>query len=429
MNIRNFKSVKERRGALEKELGVGLGNIGSFTVDESVAGVRNCENMIGATQVPLGVAGPLIIKSPHSAKAPRGRQNLELNDQHGKDYYIPLATSEGALVASVSRGCKAINESGGAKVNSHRVGATRGPVFKVRDLTENQRLWEYLETHLLELNEIAQKTSSHIKLTKISSQGVGKYRFVRFGFDTQDAMGMNMATIATHKMIQIIETKTAAKCVAVAGNYDVDKKPAWLNFLCNRGIKVWAEVTIPAEVLEKVLKTSAQKIYDVWLAKCMLGSAMSGSMGFNAQYANVVAAMFLSTGQDIAHVCEGSMGITTCEVVKSEIRNSKFEINPNIQKLNSKIKFNDNLKQSLYISVYLPDLMVGTVGGGTGLATQKEALQMLGVSGGDDGKNAQKLAEIIGGAVLAGEISLLASLAEGSLANAHERLGRGKAQV
>jgi len=154
-------------------------------------------------------------------------------------------------------------------------------------------------------------------------------------------------------------------------------------------------------VLRKILKTTAQQIYDVWLSKCIMGSIMSGSMGYNAQYANVVAALFLATGQDIAHVVEGSLGVTTTEV----------------------------RGKSLYISVYLPDLMVGTVGGGTALATQKEALLMLGVFGGDGGNNSELFSRIISCAVLAGELSLLASLSEKTLAKAHINLARGGRQL
>ena len=209
-------------------------------------------------------------------------------------------------------------------------------------------------------------------------------------------MGMNMVTIATQALVSHIEKQLGVRCVSLAGNFDIDKKPSWLNSIENRGMKVWAEVTIPATILHSVLKTTAQKMYDVWLSKCMVGSALSGSMGFNAQYANVIAAIFLATGQDLGHVGEGSIGITTAEVVSSK---------------------------DLYMSVTLPDLMVGIVGGGTGLATQKEALSII------SAKTSQEFAEVVGGAVLAGEISLLASLAEGTLAKAHQKLGRGKVQM
>jgi len=183
--------------------------------------------------------------------------------------------------------------------------------------------------------------------------------------------------------------------LAVAGNFDIDKKPAWLNFINNRGFPVWAEVVLKKEVVETILKTTPEQFFEVWLAKCMIGSAMSGSLGFNSHYANVIAAMFIATGQDPAHVVEGSMGVTTAKVLTNG---------------------------DLYVSVYLPALNIGTVGGGTQLATQQEALQILQVAGEN---NVEKFAELIGGAVLAGEISLLASLSEGSLSDAHRELGRG----
>jgi hydroxymethylglutaryl-CoA reductase (NADPH) len=379
MNLRNYKSVLERRKAIEKQLNVNLKHIGSFTMEEAVASTRNCENMIGAAQIPMGIAGPLSI--------------LGSTIKDLRSYFIPLATTEGALVASVNRGCKAITESGGASVDSYRVGATRGPVFKVANLKESDKLNRFLEEHFADMQTIAKTTSRHLTLTKYLDRGVGRNRFIRFVFDTQDAMGMNMVTIATQKLVEFIETETRARCISLAGNYDVDKKPSWLNVIEGRGIKAWAEVTLPSSVLRSILKTTASKMYDVWLAKCMMGSAMAGSMAFNAQYANVVAAIFLATGQDIAHVVEGSLGITTTEVVNGK---------------------------DLYVSVYLPDLMIGTVGGGTGLATQKEALKIIGVD------NSQTLAEVISGAVLAGEISLLASLSEGTLDSAHQKFARGK---
>lgn len=391
-NLRACKTVADRRIALEKEYGVLLQNIGHFSLDEEAASSRNCENMIGAAQIPMGVAGPLKVK----------RQKVK-GKSEDSEYYIPLATTEGALVASVNRGCKAIAESGGATVDSHRVGATRGPVFKVNNLAESRKLYEFLDVHFNALAAAAERTSHHLTLTKVSSRGVGRYRYVRFVYDTHDAMGLNMVTVATDAAARLIEKETGAQCIALSGNFCVDKKPSWQNFINNRGVKVWAEAILSASVLRDVLKTTAREAYEVWIAKCMIGSAMSGSMGCNAQYANVIAAMFLATGQDPAHVSECSVGITTCEIMN---------------------------EHDLYVSVYLPDLMVGTVGGGTGLATQKEALSLLGVAGGspagEKGKNSQRFAEIVGAAVLAGEISLLASLEEGTLARAHQILARGK---
>jgi hydroxymethylglutaryl-CoA reductase (NADPH) len=276
-----------------------------------------------------------------------------------------------------------------------RIGTTRGPVFKVKNTEDALKLKGFITRYFKTLAAIAAGTSTHLKLLSCSALPIGQYVFVRCYFDTGDAMGMNMVTIATQAMVDRIEKETGISCLTVAGNFDVDKKPAWLNAVGLRGWSVRSEVVVPEEVLKNTLKTSAEKIHEIWLAKCMVGSAASGSMGFNAQYANVVAALFLATGQDAAHVVEGSMGITTTEVRMKD----------------------------LYVSIHIPALMVGTVGGGTNLATQQEALKIMGVAG--TGKVAE-FASVAGGAVLAGEISLLASLAEGSLVRSHEKLARGQ---
>ncbi|OGH20100.1 MAG: hypothetical protein A3D74_03390 [Candidatus Levybacteria bacterium RIFCSPHIGHO2_02_FULL_37_13] len=383
MNLRGFSNVSQRRKALEKSLNIKLPNISHYSLDEKSAASKNCENMVGVAQIPLGVVGPLRVTG----------------EKFNETFFVPLATTEGALVASVNRGCKAVTESGGTITASCRVGATRGPVFYTGNIRNEQRLYEWVKKNEQKLKKAAEGTSKHLKFKKLMFRGLAEYAFIRFAFDTQDAMGMNMATIATEKMIELIEKGTGILCISIAGNFDTDKKPAWINFIENRGYKVWAEATIKKVSAKEILKTSPEKIYDVWLSKNMIGSAMSGSLGFNAHFANIVSAVFIATGQDPAHVVEASMGITTAKITKSG---------------------------DLYFSIYIPALMVGTVGGGTVLATQKEALSIMGIVGGNEGKNSQKLAEIIGGAVLSGELSLLASLAERSLASSHKKLGRGE---
>lgn len=379
-SLREFTSAKERRKYIEETEHVSLPHISRFSFDEDKVVGKNIENLIGSVQIPVGIAGPLKI------------QNLESRAQN---CYIPLATTEGALVASISRGCKVVTESGGVTVFTETAGMTRGPVFYTGSLEKTRAFSLWMKENQLVLKEAAEATSSHLQFLKAEVKKMADCVFVRFVFDTKDAMGMNMATIATQQIVGLIEEKTGAQCIAVAGNYDIDKKPAWLNVINNRGRIVWAEARLKKDAVKAILKTSAQKIFSVWLNKCMLGSAMSGSMGFNAHYANIIAALFLATGQDPAHVVEGSLGITTVRLEGED----------------------------LYISVYLPSILTGTVGGGTALPAQQEALQLLGVAGSGNG---EKFAEIIGGTVLAGELSLLASLAEGSLARAHKELGRGK---
>jgi hydroxymethylglutaryl-CoA reductase (NADPH) len=377
MKLSEFKTREERRIYLEKVLKIKLDNIERSFIDDKSA-VR-CENLIGATSLPLGVVGPLKISSNASAR--KDKQN----------YYIPLATSEGALVASVNRGCKAITLSGGAKVFIEKVGATRGPVYLTKNLEKGFWFVDWLKKNEARIKKAAEKTSKHLKFLKFEGKVVGSYTFVRFYFDTQEAMGMNMVTIATDSINRLIEAETSVVCLSLSGNFCVDKKPAWLNFIDSRGFAAWAEVVIPQKIIKNVLKSNAQDIFEVWLTKCMIGSAMSGSLGFNSHFANMVAAFFAATGQDLAHVVEGSLGITTAKVLDDG---------------------------DLYFSVYLPSLMLGTVGGGTNLKTKKEALSIIGV------KTSTELAEVLVGTVLAGELSLLSSLEEGTLAQAHEKLGR-----
>lgn len=384
-SIKDIKTAAQRRVFLEKELKTTLPSISSYNFSEEEVAGRNIENLIGATQIPLGIAGPLAIHYP-------------LQTTH---YYLPLATTEGALVASIARGCKAITEAGGAIVALNNVGITRGPVFKTKNITHSHDTQRLITKNFLKLQKVARTTSSHLYLTKIETSFVGKNLYCRFYFDTSDAMGMNMATFASQEICVAIEKLTGADLVSLAGNFDIDKKPAWLNFISGRGKQAWAEVTIPKNMVREVLKTTPEKIVEIVRTKQHLGSIMSGSLGFNAHFANIIAALYIATGQDPAHVVEGSLGVTTAEVTESG---------------------------SLYFSIYLPALIIGTVGGGTTLPSQKEALAIL-AGGRTRSLNSAEFAQVIAAAVLAGELSLTASLAEGSLARAHRSLARKKNDV
>lgn len=373
LSLRTFTSAPERRKKIEEIKKVKLENIGK-SLPDSESDIF-CENNIGGISIPLGVAGPFIIA----------------NKINKKNIFIPLATTEGGLVASVNRGFKALESELFVEVD--KVGTTRGPVFYTGSVKKGKDFCKWLKKNESKIKKIAESDSKHTKLEKIDIRLVSTYVFLRLYFNTEDAMGMNMATFATENIAQFIEKETGVSCLSIAGNFDIDKKPAWVNFINNRGMKVWAETVISKKTVEKVLKTSSNKLYETWLAKCMIGSAMSGSLGFNAHYANIVAAFFAATGQDLAHVVEGSMGITIARVLENE---------------------------DLYFSVYLPAVMIGTIGGGTGLLTQTEARKITGAT------NSEELAEILGAGVLAGELSLLASLSEGSLSRAHRKLGRKK---
>lgn len=370
--LRDFKNAADRRHFIESEQNTNLDKISKFSFTEDQVSGKNIENLIGAVQIPLGVAGPILVNH--------------------KNYFLPLATTEGALVASVSRGAKAISESGGANVEVNNVGVTRAPIFKTRGIAHAIEIKTWITANYEKIKQLCEKTSSHLKLKKIDSNFSGKNLFIRFHFDSDQAMGMNMATIATESAVSFIEKETSSKCISLSGNYDVDKKPSWLNFITGRGKRVWAEATIKKLVIESILKTTPEKIVDLVNRKVLTGSIMSGSLGFNAHFANIVAAVFASTGQDLGQVVEGSLGITSAELEENG---------------------------DLYISVYLPSLMLGLVGGGTILPTQKEALSIIGA------ESVLEFAGVVASAVLAGELSLLASQSEGTLAKAHIQLARG----
>ena len=377
------EAVRVRRAFVEGETGTALPAVGSFTIDIDRVVKRNIENMIGTVQVPLGVAGPLRVKGEYADGS----------------YYLPLATTEGALVASVNRGCSLITRAGGADVRIMRDGMTRAPVFAARDVVHAREVVAWVEEHAAEIRETAQSTTRHGEFLEAVTYVAGTNVFIRIEFDTKDAMGMNMVTIAGQKVGEFIERETGARLVATSGNMCTDKKPAAINLVRGRGKTVVAGVRLTDAMVADLLKTNAETLAEVNYRKNLVGSARAASFGFNAQAANVVAATFIACGQDPAHVVEGSTAITTV----------------------------DRVDGGVYVSVTLPSLPVGTVGGGTGVDTQHECLAMLGVAGGGDppGAHAKAFSEIIAAGVLAGELSLLGALAAQHLARAHQEHGRG----
>ena len=376
-----------RRRHVEAETGVDLETVGQYAFDAEAA-EPNIENMIGGAQVPMGVAGPV----PVAGGVADG------------EYYLPLATTEGALVASVNRGLSTIAAAGGAAARVTKNGMTRAPVFRVDGVVDAVATVDWVTENEATLREAAESTTSHGELLGIEPYVVGDAVYLRFAFDTKDAMGMNMVTIATAAACDVVEAETPAELVALSGNLCSDKKPAAINAVEGRGRSVTADVVVPGAVIEERLGTTADGIVEANTRKNLIGSAKAGSLGFNAHAANVVAAAFLATGQDEAHVVEGSNAITTMDARENDEAGSA----------------------DLYASISLASLQVGTVGGGTRLPTQAEALELIGVRGGGDpaGSNADALAEVIAVGALAGELSLLAALSSRHLASAHEELGR-----
>ena len=368
--------MEERRAAAEAFTGATLEEIARGGMDPETAS-KNIENMIGTTQIPLGYAGPVDIHGGYA----QGR------------FLIPLATTEGALIASISRGMSVINDGGGVSVAVFQDAMTRAPVFRVEGVEHAMRVMHWVDTHREEIDNAVSTTTSHGKLIRIEMFPSGRSLSMRFSFQTGDAMGMNMATIASEAVCRLVESETGATLVSVSGNMCSDKKPAAINMIEGRGKTVVAEARIPREVVEGRLHATSEAIVETNYRKNLVGSSMAGTLGANAHAANMVAALYIATGQDPAQVVGGSMAVTTCEDIDGD----------------------------LYIAVRMPAVEVGTVGGGTRLPCQREALSMIGCVG--EGK-AKKLAEIVATTVLAGELSTLAAQAAGQLGAAHARLGR-----
>ncbi|KAI0371286.1 3-hydroxy-3-methylglutaryl-coenzyme A reductase [Pilatotrama ljubarskyi] len=339
-----------------------------------------CENVIGYMPLPLGIAGPLKID--------------------GLMYPIPMATAEGTLVASASRGCKALNAGGGVTTVLTYDGMTRGPAIDFPSIVRaaEAKAWIESEEGYAIIKEAFESTSRFARLQKIKCAMAGRTLFVRFATRTGDAMGMNMISKATEKALEVLGREFPEMVVlCLSGNYCTDKKPAAINWIEGRGKSIVAEAVIPGKVVKSVLKTTVESLCNVNTKKNLIGSAMAGSVGgFNAHAANILTAVYLATGQDPAQNVESSNCMTLMEPT--------------------------NNGEDLLMTVSMPCIEVGTVGGGTILAPQQAVLEMLGVMGAhptNPGQNAQQLARIVAAAVMAGELSLMSALAAGHLVRAH----------
>ncbi|OAX36835.1 hypothetical protein K503DRAFT_867290 [Rhizopogon vinicolor AM-OR11-026] len=349
-----------------------------------------CENVVGYIPIPLGIAGPL---------------NID-----GDLVHIPMATAEGTLVASTSRGCKALNAGGGVTTVLINDGMTRGPAidFPSIVMAAEAKAWIDSEEGFEIIREAFESTSRFAKLQRLKTAMAGRTLFVRFATRTGDAMGMNMISKGTEKALEVVQKHFPEMItLALSGNYCTDKKPAAINWIEGRGKSVVAEAVIPGKIVKSVLKTTVEALCNLNTKKNLVGSAMAGSIGgFNAHAANILTAIFLATGQDPAQNVESSMCMTLMEPT------------------------NDG--EDLLMTVSMPSIEVGTVGGGTVLGPQGSILEMLGIKGAHHtapGQNAQRLACIIAASVMAGELSLLSALAAGHLVRAHLVHNRSQANT
>jgi len=338
----------------------------------------NIESYVGTVKVPVGIVGPLRVNGLNA----RG------------DYLVPLATTEAALVASYARGAEALARSGGASAALLYEGVLRAPAFVFESLLQAGMFVDWVCRNVEALREAAEATTRFGKLVEVNPVINSGTVFLLCRYTTGDASGQNMVTIATEALCRRIEAECPVRPRHwfLEGNYSGDKKGSYLGLSTGRGRKVTAEALIPAEVVGRVLRTSVPGILE-YAKVAGLGAILSGQLGAQGHYANGLAALYLATGQDVACVSESSVGITRME----------------------------DRGGDLHVSVTLPNILVGTVGGGTGLPSQRAALRLMGLDGAD---KAAALAEVAACLCLAGELSIMAALAEGHFAEAHRKLAR-----
>jgi hydroxymethylglutaryl-CoA reductase (NADPH) len=345
---------------------------------------KNIENFIGTVKVPIGLIGPLRINGLFAQG----------------DYYVPLATTEAALVASYNRGAQLITEAGGCSVALLSEGVSRAPCFAFKNMQESGVFIAWILNQLDNFAQVVKTTTSHGELVDMRLTVEGNHVFINFEFITGDASGQNMVTISTQAILMYIEEHTPVKPqhYFIESNMSGDKKANALAFTSVRGKKVTAEVFIPGDLVKKRLHATPQAMMEHYRIGAM-GSAMIGTFGVQGHYANGLTALFMACGQDVACVAESAVGVSRLEV---------------------------NEQNELYGSVTLPNLMVGTVGGGTSLPSQKACLEIMGLHGAG---HARALAEVTAAVVLAGELSINGAMACHEFTRAHQRLARGRHQT
>lgn len=348
------------------------------TVEHGSVYSANIENFIGTAKVPMGIIGPLRLTGMNA----------------NGDFHVPLATTEAALVASYARGAYAATKAGGISTAVLYEGVVRTPAFVFENLLTAGQFVEWVVRHVDALKAAAEATTRYGKLISLEPFIDNNITFLICRYTTGDAAGQNMVTIATEALCKAIVADCPIPILKwyVEGNFSGDKKASALGMVTGRGRKVSASLTLPAQIIETVLGTTAETMLDYGRV-ANLGSLLSGQLGAQAHYANGLAAFYIATGQDAACVAESAVGVTRMEPRGDD----------------------------LYCSVTMPNILVGSVGGGTGLPSQSAALNILGLRGA--GKGAA-LAEVAAATCLCGEISIVAAIASGNFTRAHERLAR-----
>lgn len=374
--------IFRRQQFLSERSGANLDILKSMNYENSENYKGNIENLFGFCSMPLGVIGP-----------------LKINGQNAKgEFYVPMATTEGALVASAARGAQIVTLSGGANVRIIADSVPRTPVFSFKTLDEMFEFSKWIESNFENLKKASESTTRHGKLLAIDQYPIGTNLILRFSYSCGDASGQNMTTIATHAAMQYIKSEYHNKSMDcfLESNLSGDKKPNAINFIHNRGKKAIAEISIPKDMISRYLKTDVERMIKFY-ELATIGTIQSHAYGLQAHYSNPLTAIYIACGQDPACAAESAMGITQMRLIEDKLQ----------------------------FSVTMPDIMVGTVGGGTSLPTQKACLEIIGCHG--PGK-ALKMAEIVASTVLCAEISIVASMSADDFADAHATYGRNPSQ-
>mgnify|MGYP001560568568 CR=1 FL=1 len=379
MGSSSVEAILDRRKQLV-ELGCPAGDIKPYMPVGNPMTLRgNIEGYVGDVCVPVGVVGPLRVNG------------LNANG----DFYVPMATTEGALVASYQRGAIVISKSGGAKSLCLTERVIRAPAFVFSDVIEASTFCMWLISHFEEFKEVVKTTSRHGKLEEMRTTLQGNVVYVMLEYFTGDAAGQNMVTFASRAICEKVlrETPVKPRRWYLESNMSGDKKATASSFMYVRGKKVIAEAIIKRKILKRYINITPEQVQH-YANVSLMGGVLTGSIGVQGHFANGLTAVFMATGQDVACVAEAAVGTTQMDITDDG---------------------------DLYMMVQLPNLIVGSVGGGTRLPTQRAALEMMDCYG--TGK-ARKLAEIIAAVVLAGEISLPGAIIAGEFDSAHQKYGR-----
>jgi hydroxymethylglutaryl-CoA reductase (NADPH) len=373
------EAARERLDFVRERTGASLEHVASNSFHPDLTR-GNIEQFVGVAQVPIGIAGPLLVDGEHA----RG------------EYYVPLATTEGTLVASYNRGMRLLYEAGGVKTTVIDDRMQRAPVFVLADAREARAFGRWLDEHFDDLKAAAEETTAVGRLCRIEQYAASRHVYTRFDFTTGDAAGQNMTGKATKRACEwIVAHYPDLEEYLLEGSFATDKKSSQVNMLHTRGKRVVAEALIPDELLRRIMRTTSEAMFRARQIS-NLGGFMAGVNNNGAHSANAITALFIATGQDVANVAESSAAYIFAE------RHSNGDY---------------------YYSVTIPALIVASYGGGTGLPTQRECLELLGCYG--TGK-VRKLAEIVAATVLCGELSLGSAVLADEWVDAHDRLGRNR---